>query len=111
MQSRLERLALQADANDIQLTVHAIGDEANGYLMDMLERIIEKNGEKDRRFRLVHAQVMTDRDIQRAGEMDIVAEVQPFHTSMICAGWKSELVMKDHEVLMHSDDCGTPVQL
>ena len=81
MQSRLERLALQADANDIQLTVHAIGDEANGYLMDMLERIIEKNGEKDRRFRLVHAQVMTDRDIQRAGEMDIVAEVQPFHTS------------------------------
>ena len=63
MQSRLERLALDADANGIQLTVHAIGDEANGYLMDMLERIIAKNGERDRRFRLVHAQVMTDRDI------------------------------------------------
>ena len=81
MQSRLERLALQADAVGIQLTVHAIGDEANGYLMDMLERIIAKNGEKDRRFRLVHAQVMTDRDIERGGEMNIVAEVQPFHTS------------------------------
>ena len=81
MQSRLERLALQADAAGLQLTVHAIGDEANGYLMDMLERIIEKNGEKDRRFRLVHAQVMTDRDIERAGDMRIVAEVQPFHVS------------------------------
>lgn len=81
MQSRLERLALEADAADIQLTVHAIGDEANGYLMDMLERIIAKNGERDRRFRLVHAQVMTDRDIERAGSMNIVAEVQPFHTS------------------------------
>ncbi len=81
MQSRLERLALQADAAGIQLTVHAIGDEANGYLMDMLERIIAKNGEKDRRFRLVHAQVMTDRDIARGGEMNIVAEVQPYHTS------------------------------
>ena len=81
MQSRLERLALQADAAGIQLTVHAIGDEANGYLMDMLERIIAKNGERDRRFRLVHAQVMTDRDIERAGRMKIVAEVQPFHTS------------------------------
>ena len=81
MQSRLERLALDADANGIQLTVHAIGDEANGYLMDMLERIIAKNGPKDRRFRLVHAQVMTDRDIRRGGEMQIVAEVQPFHTS------------------------------
>jgi len=81
MQSRLERLALEADAANIQLTVHAIGDEANGYLMDMLERIIAKNGERDRRFRLVHAQVMTDRDIKRAGDMHIVAEVQPFHTS------------------------------
>jgi len=81
MQSRLERLALAADAAGIQLTVHAIGDEANGYLMDMLERIIAKNGERDRRFRLVHAQVMTDRDIERAGKMKIVAEVQPFHTA------------------------------
>lgn len=81
MQSRLERLALEADNAGIQLTVHAIGDEANGYLMDMLERIIEKNGEKDRRFRLVHAQVMTDRDIERGGRMNIVAEMQPYHTS------------------------------
>ena len=81
MQSNLERLALEADANGIQLTVHAIGDEANGYLLDMLERITDKNGERDRRFRLVHAQVMTDRDIERAGALGIVAEMQPFHTS------------------------------
>jgi len=81
MQSRLERLALEADRAGIQLTVHAIGDEANGYLMDMLERIVAKNGERDRRFRLVHAQVMTDRDIARAGQLDVVAEAQPFHAS------------------------------
>ena len=94
MQSRLERLALQADAAGIQLTVHAIGDEANGYLMDMLERIIAKNGDKDRRFRLVHAQVMTDRDIRRGGEMNIVAEVQPFHTSDDMR-WMEERIGRD----------------
>jgi hypothetical protein len=94
MQSRLERLALDADANGIQLTVHAIGDEANGYLMDMLARIIVKNGAKDRRFRLVHAQVMTDRDIERAGEMNIVAEVQPFHTSDDMR-WMEERIGRD----------------
>ena len=94
MQSRLERLALQADAADIQLTVHAIGDEANGYLMDMLERIIDKNGEKDRRFRLVHAQVMSDRDIERAGTMDVVAEVQPYHTSDDMR-WMEERIGRD----------------
>ncbi len=94
MQSRLERLALQADANDIQLTVHAIGDEANGYLMDMLERIIAENGEKDRRFRLVHAQVMTDRDIERAGRMNVVMEVQPYHTSDDMR-WMEERIGRD----------------
>jgi predicted amidohydrolase YtcJ len=94
MQSRLERLALEADANGIQLTVHAIGDEANGYLLDMLERIIEKNGERDRRFRLVHAQVMTDRDIERAGELGIVAEVQPYHTSDDMR-WMEERIGRD----------------
>jgi predicted amidohydrolase YtcJ len=94
MQSRLERLAIEADAAGIQLTVHAIGDEANGYLMDMLERIIAKNGVKDRRFRLVHAQVMTDRDIDRGGEMNIVAEVQPFHTSDDMR-WMEERIGRD----------------
>ena len=94
MQSNLERLALKADANGIQLTVHAIGDEANGYLLDMLERIIRENGERDRRFRLVHAQVMTDRDIERAGELGIVAEVQPYHTSDDMR-WMEERIGKD----------------
>ncbi len=94
MQSRLERLALEADAAGIQLTVHAIGDEANGYLMDMLERLIEENGEADRRFRLVHAQVMTDRDIERAGEMNIVAEVQPYHVSDDMR-WMEERIGRD----------------
>ncbi|MEO1202384.1 MAG: amidohydrolase family protein, partial [Pseudomonadota bacterium] len=54
----------------------------------------DKNGEKDRRFRLVHAQVMTDRDIERAGEMEIVAEVQPFHTSDDMR-WMEERIGRD----------------
>ena len=94
MQSRLERLALAADAANIQLGVHAIGDEANGYLLDMLERLIEKNGQRDRRFRLIHAQVMTDRDIERAGKLKIVAEMQPFHVSDDMR-WMEERIGKD----------------
>lgn len=79
LRSNLERLAISADSAGIQLSVHAIGDEANGYLLDMVEKLIEKNGEKDRRFRLVHAQVMTQKDIERAGKLGIIAEVQPYH--------------------------------
>ena len=50
-------------------------------IRDRLDRIVKANGLKDRRFRLVHAQVMSNEDIKRAGEHKIVAEVQPFHVA------------------------------
>ncbi len=72
---------VNADQAGLQLTIHAIGDEANNLLLDLYERMEEKNGERDRRFRLVHAQVMQDDDIQRMGELGMIAEVQPIHLS------------------------------
>ncbi len=70
-----------ADAAGIQLSVHAIGDEANHLLLNYLEELKKANGERDRRFRLVHAQVIADPDFQRLGELGVVAEVQPYHLS------------------------------
>ncbi|MFQ5640631.1 MAG: amidohydrolase [bacterium] len=72
---------LDADKAGLQLTVHAIGDEGNHVLMNYLEELNKQNGEKDRRFRLVHAQVIAPNDFKRLGELGIVAEVQPFHLS------------------------------
>ena len=72
---------LGADKAGLQLTVHAIGDEANHLLMNYLEELEKQNGKRDRRFRLVHAQVLAPEDFHRLGELGIVAEVQPFHLS------------------------------
>jgi predicted amidohydrolase YtcJ len=74
-----EKRLLYADSAKVQLRVHAIGDEANSILLDLLDRIEDKNGLRDRRFRLVHAQVLRGEDLDRLREHDIVAEVQPFH--------------------------------
>ena len=79
LQSNLEYLAIKADSAGIQLSVHAIGDAANGYLLDMMNRLNEHNGVKNRRFRLVHAQVIRPDDFKRFKNMSIVAEVQPYH--------------------------------
>ena len=79
MVSNLENLAMKADSAGIQLSVHAIGDEGNGYLLDMMERMIAKNGQRDRRFRLVHAQVINPDHFKRFNRLGIVAEVQPYH--------------------------------
>jgi predicted amidohydrolase YtcJ len=72
---------LDADKAGLQLTVHAIGDEANSVLLDYLEELDRRNGRRDRRFRLVHAQVLPAKDFKRLGALRIVAEVQPFHLS------------------------------
>ena len=72
---------LNADRAGLQLTVHAIGDEANNVLLNYLEELNKQNGKRDRRFRLVHAQVLAPDDFKRLGQLGVVAEVQPFHLS------------------------------
>jgi predicted amidohydrolase YtcJ len=72
---------IKADAADIQVTVHAIGDEALGVMLDMIEAMTKANGPRDRRMRLVHAQVFAPRDFDRLNSLGVVAEVQPFHLS------------------------------
>ena len=72
---------LDADRAGLQLTVHAIGDEANNVLLNYLEELNRQNGVRDRRFRLVHAQVIWADDFKRLGKLGVVAEVQPFHLS------------------------------
>ncbi|MGE0131984.1 MAG: amidohydrolase [Blastocatellales bacterium] len=74
-------MMIRADAADIQVTVHAIGDEALGVMLDMIEAMTKANGPRDRRMRLVHAQVFAPRDFDRLKGLGVVAEVQPFHLS------------------------------
>ena len=77
--ARFEQMLTAADAAGIQLRVHAIGDEANSLLLDILSRIEQANGARDRRFRLVHAQVLAAADFARLRRHNLVAEVQPYH--------------------------------
>lgn len=76
-----KQMLLAADSGGIQLRVHAIGDQANSLLLDILDTLDHFNGAKDRRFRLVHAQVIRPEDFQRFSGRNIVAEVQPYHVT------------------------------
>lgn len=76
-----KEMLLAADEGGIQLRVHAIGDQANSILLDILDTLDHFNGAKDRRFRLVHAQVISQGDFQRFQGRNIVAEVQPYHVT------------------------------
>jgi len=74
-------MILAADAANIQVRVHSIGDEANSILLDILDTMKLVNGERDRRFRIVHAQVIHPDDFIRFRNHQVIAEVQPFHVT------------------------------
>lgn len=71
--------AKNADKAGIQVMIHAIGDRANGELLDIYKRIAEENGANERRFRIEHAQHLRQEDIKRFGSQKVVASMQPFH--------------------------------
>ncbi len=74
-------MILSADSVGIQLRIHAIGDQANSILLDILDTLDTYNGPKDRRFRIVHAQVISPGDFPRFQGRGVVAEVQPYHVT------------------------------
>lgn len=76
-----KQMLIEADSLGIQLRIHAIGDEANSILLDILDTLDQVNGVKDRRFRLVHAQVIRPEDFSRFQGKKIIAEVQPYHVT------------------------------
>ncbi len=76
---RMESLTLAADAAGLQLSMHAIGDEANHAMLDIYEKVIEKNGKRDRRLRIEHAQHVHPVDFERFSKLNVIASVQPYH--------------------------------
>jgi predicted amidohydrolase YtcJ len=75
----IAELIRAADSVGLDPHVHAIGDLAVDTLLDWFEMAIEANGPRDRRFRMIHAQVIEEDDFERFGELGIIAEVQPYH--------------------------------
>ncbi len=73
-----ERVAA-ADKAGLQVEVHAIGDRANAELLDIYARVAKKNGPRDRRFRIEHAQHLRASDIPRFAELGVIASMQPYH--------------------------------
>jgi predicted amidohydrolase YtcJ len=68
-----------ADSAGLQVTVHAIGERANGLLLDIYDSVASAHGPRDRRFRIEHAQHLRRQDIRRIARSGIIASMQPYH--------------------------------
>ncbi len=77
--NRLREYIEGADAAGLSIAVHAIGDRANAELLDIFTEVAKKNGRRDRRFRIEHAQHLRPRDYARFKELNVIASLQPYH--------------------------------
>jgi predicted amidohydrolase YtcJ len=68
-----------ADQAGLHVMVHAIGDRAIRNLLDIYLDVAEKNGPRDRRFRIEHAQHIHPDDIKRFAAQEVIASMQPYH--------------------------------
>lgn len=85
----LQKVIPRFMANGWQVNVHAIGDRANGIVLDAFEAALANASASGfalvnasasaLRPRLEHAQLMTDADIKRLGKLGVIASVQPTH--------------------------------
>ncbi len=76
----MERLLFGLDSAGWWANVHAIGDEAIDTVLTIMEKVMVTNGPKDRRWRIIHSQVIRNADVaKRYKRLGIIAEVQPYH--------------------------------
>ncbi|GFQ03544.1 putative amidohydrolase ytcj [Phtheirospermum japonicum] len=75
----LYNMTLSSDKAGLQVAIHAIGDRANDWILDLYKLVASENGIRDRRFRIEHAQHLTPGTATRFGEQEVVASVQPDH--------------------------------
>lgn len=67
----------RALAGDVQMAVHAIGDQANYNALTWMGETLD--GAPDRRWRIEHAQIVRPQDIPAFARTGIIASMQPSH--------------------------------
>ena len=77
----IEKIAEKGLRSGFQVCTHAIGDRANREVLNAYEKALKAHPEKasDHRFRIEHAQHVSEADMPRFQELGVIASVQAIH--------------------------------
>ena len=78
-QQELDALVAAIDRAGLQIAAHAIGDQANHWILDAFERAQQSNGRREARHRIEHAQVVKEDDVRRFADLGVIASIEPVH--------------------------------
>jgi predicted amidohydrolase YtcJ len=79
LETELYRRIKSADSAGLHVMTHAIGDKAIHTLLNIYEQVAKENGDRDRRFRIEHAQHIDLNDIPRFAQLNVIPSMQPYH--------------------------------
>ncbi|MDX1271896.1 amidohydrolase [Bizionia paragorgiae] len=77
--AEFEALAKKIEAADYQMNTHAIGDSANRFVLNTYNKTLKNSSNK--RWRVEHAQIITDNDFEYFKNENIIPSVQPTHAT------------------------------
>lgn len=77
--SAAQIIVRDADKAGLQIMIHAIGDRGNDEVLKIFESLQKKNGARERRLRIEHAQHLNDGLIKRFASNKVIASMQPYH--------------------------------
>lgn len=76
---RIKALANKIVASDYQMNTHAIGDSANAFVLHTYNKVLHT--QKNRRWRIEHAQVINPNHFTLFNKDNIIPSVQPTHAT------------------------------
>ena len=74
-----EEVAKKINEHNFQMCTHAIGDSANRSILKIYNQVL--GGKNDKRWRIEHAQVVSQSDFKLFGSASVIPSVQPTHAT------------------------------
>jgi predicted amidohydrolase YtcJ len=83
-EAELQPIFEEALRRGVQIETHAIGDRANRVILDLYEKAfqavpVEKRKIREPRWRVEHAQILSELEIPRFAKLGVIASMQPSH--------------------------------
>ncbi|MGC5171297.1 amidohydrolase [Microbacterium sp. DT81.1] len=89
---QLKPVIAAADAANLQVAQHAIGDYASQIALDAIEHAVAQNGDRPRRHRIEHLEYAAPGTAERMAQLGVTASMQPVHADpAIFANWAEML--------------------
>jgi predicted amidohydrolase YtcJ len=107
----IKKWTVEADREGFRVRFHCIGDGAVHLALDAFEKAQYENGVRDSRHSIEHVEMIHPNDIDRFGQLGVLASVQPEHINVTSRDVYGELIgeerMKYNYLLKTMMDRGT----